>query len=256
MKIQEIKHNHSLTELLKVLLFALIMLAPIASVATRCLYVVCNKNAYQSYSGYNIQTNTELATKIESGLDYQFSFNNYSGNVDMPNEVKVDNVYIASGYTSLSTFYAEHGSEIEYIRIYMPATSRRIYFYDGEMNTLNYFALSISQNNFISFTAKSNGTLNDNDLLYRVYQQQVGNSLDNVFDYSVSQLENDQLFSWTQQTAIYTGVHAMCTNLGITNTVVPQILVYWFLLSVIYVIIDIILKTFTTLTHMLGSKKA
>ena len=50
MKLEKAGHDHLLTKWLKVIIFSLLMLAPLISVGTRCAYVVCNKNAYQSAS--------------------------------------------------------------------------------------------------------------------------------------------------------------------------------------------------------------
>ena len=48
MKVGE--HNHKLTDLLKVFIFSIIMLAPLIAVATKCAYVICNRNAFESYT--------------------------------------------------------------------------------------------------------------------------------------------------------------------------------------------------------------
>ena len=45
------KHNHKLTDLLKVLIFATIMLAPFIAVMVECLYMIINKNAPTNYTG-------------------------------------------------------------------------------------------------------------------------------------------------------------------------------------------------------------
>ena len=237
MKLEKITHDHLLTKWLKVIIFAILMLAPIFSVAIRCAYVVCNKNAYQSYSGYNIETNNELATSIESSLNYESYFYNYTGNLSTDN-------------TTAQTWYEGNKNNIAYISI----TAQRIYFYDNNFTTLDYWGLSSSTPYAITFTALNNSALRNNDIIYRVYQQQVGNSLDNVFDYSVNELKNDQLFNWTQNTGIYTGVNAMTTGLGLTDGTIAILITYWTLLSIIYVIIDIVLEGFVALTHMILKK--
>lgn len=63
----KIKHCHTLTDILKVLIFAIVMLAPFFAVMTECLYMICNKNAPANYTGvqqdvfYNAVAN--LSTK-------------------------------------------------------------------------------------------------------------------------------------------------------------------------------------------------
>ena len=84
-----------------------------------------------------------------------------------------------------------------------------------------------------------------------VYTEQ---KLDNVFEYSLSKLESSELYNWTMQTAIYTGVSTMTTQLGITGNIIPIIVCYWFFMTIIYIIIDIILNLFKILTHMFNKK--
>ena len=92
----KVKHKHSLTDYLKVLIFAVIMLAPFFAVATECLYMICNKSAPTNYTGtqqdvfYNAvnnittkpifswTTSTGIYTTINSmctGLDFGGSAN-------------------------------------------------------------------------------------------------------------------------------------------------------------------------------------
>ena len=47
----KLKHDHKLTDMLKVLIFAVVMLAPFFAVLTECLYMIINKNAPSNYTG-------------------------------------------------------------------------------------------------------------------------------------------------------------------------------------------------------------
>lgn len=86
MKLNDVKHNHSLTDLLKVLLFSIIMLLPFIDVAVRCGYVMFNKNAYQSYSGEPLEYETTQLTSVnEMELYDSYMFSNagsYSSDID------------------------------------------------------------------------------------------------------------------------------------------------------------------------------
>lgn len=85
------KHDHKLTNLLKYVIFAIIMLAPFFAVITECLYMVVNKNAPSNYTGtpenvfylavskiatqpiFSWTTNTGIYTPINAmltGLDF------------------------------------------------------------------------------------------------------------------------------------------------------------------------------------------
>ena len=64
-------------------------------------------------------------------------------------------------------------------------------------------------------------------------------------------MTKSELFNWTQNTAVYTGIKAMTDNLQIQTNAIAILLTYWFILTIIYIIVDIVLKLFTTMTHLL-----
>ena len=250
MKLSNLKHNHSLTDLLKILIFAILMLAPIGAVATRCMYVICNKNAYQSYYGETI--NEEIDTTIQ------------------PNEMVTNTEYLMT--TNTTTY--------DFVSNYIYITCNYLYNYNNDTeytdfdmiqingNTANYLALynngnyvrawQLNATTIYKFKFLYNGGTRIDTIPYTIQKQEFNKNsyLDNVFEYSVNELENSQLFNWTENTAVYTGVKAMTTQLQITGNVIPILITYWFLLTIIYVIIDIVLKLFTVLTHMIGNKQA
>ena len=65
MKLEKITHDHLLTKWLKVIIFSLLMLAPLISVGVRCAYVVCNKNAYKSYYGETINEEIDNYIRLD-----------------------------------------------------------------------------------------------------------------------------------------------------------------------------------------------
>ena len=121
------KHDHSLTDVLKFVIFMIVMLAPFFAIMTECLFVICNKNAPSNYTG----------------------------------------------------------------------------------------------------------------------------TVQDVFYNAVANMVSKPLFSWTTQTGIYTPVNAMCTGLDVQGGALPVLLVYWALMTAIYIVFDIVIKIFTTLTHMI-----
>lgn len=87
-----LKHDHSLTNLLKVSIFAIVMMAPFFAVLLESLYMICNKNAPSNYTGvqqdlfynavanlsskslFNWTTGTAMYTTITAvltGLDFE-----------------------------------------------------------------------------------------------------------------------------------------------------------------------------------------
>lgn len=253
MKLNDLKHNHSLTDLLKVLIFSILMLVPFLSVATRSLYVICNKNAKDSYSQANlINQQSKITTKI-----------------DIPNGTVL--TYIkdrqVNGYSAMFPFTA---TTLDLQSIFGDVNITQLGTYSNGNN--NYIVgipnnvyenrLLIMNNNIQSFafTYDANGTAYQDNVytsnfsLYMTTYKKL--NLDNVFEYSIDQLAQSQYYNWTTNTAVFTGVSTMTTQLGITGQTIPILLTYWFMLTIIYVVIDIILKIFTLLTHMLGNKTA
>ena len=250
MKLNDVKHNHSLTDLLKVLLFSIIMLLPFIDVAVRCGYVMFNKNAYQSYSETSSMTTTEITANTQS-----ISGNNYMINLLDSGPNYSDNIYINS-----STIDYEYiaGTTITYevkaIRFYPNNTHLRLV--DGNNLSHNY-ELSDEQRTYLNGQTFNwnHGNLIENNQAVRFFMITYQNGkLDNVFEYSISQLEESNLYNWTNQTAIYSGVSQMTTQLGITTNIIPIIVCYWFFITIIYIILDIVIKLFTMLTHAIGSK--
>ena len=252
MKISEIKHNHSLTDLLKILLFSILMLAPFCSVAVRSLYVICNKNAYQSYSEVVETTTTQLndGESFNTGIMYTFSWN---GLLSGATNNKID---VLDGNTNLvETYFPNETWKVDYFNPTYETMRTRLIVFDTNGTQHNAFMWQETSVSFWAYVKDTSATLKSNSTFNVYSNTYITSKLDNVFEYSVSKLADDQLFNWTQQTAIYSGIEAMTTQLGVTGQTIPVILTYWALLTIIYVIIDIILKCFTVLTHMLGSKK-
>lgn len=255
MKLSELKHNHSLTDLLKILLFAILMLAPIFSVAVRCAYVVCNKNAYQSYYGetinekeyVDIETYEENQTyhfvSTQNTLTSTFN-NNYFTCTRIENIVSTPTISQNIKSTNNGFLYFNSGTNAPTLALFNNDTNimyLNLNTFIVEFDIVNLATQQNQNTQLISYLK---------NIEYNNYSY-----LDNVFEYSVSQLEESNLFNWTENTAIFSGIQTMTTQLGITNQTIPILLVYWFLLTVIYVIIDIILKLFTYMTHAIGSRK-
>lgn len=279
MKITEEKHNHKLTNLLKVFIFSVLMCVPLLSVAVRCGYIMFNKNAYLNYSGSN---QTEIIYKYQSN------------EVNNSNDLIVNNIY------KLNDFDENNYSGQSYIEFSFKILNDEIYFngleneydyiddnyiysnleYTMYIDTYNNCTVTFTNLNFIQYSFSAFNSSYDNIIIQLTFEPDiydpnnelvknlfeytdyneiarvdiVENTLDNVFEYSINKLEEEQYLTWTKNTAVYTGINAMTTGLGITNTVIPMLIVYWFILTIIYIIIDIILTLFTKLTHMIGNK--
>ena len=250
MKLKEIKHNHTLTDLLKVFIFALIMLAPIGMIGTKCLYVICNKNAYKSYSDEYVEKYSQVnnSSTFIVGQEYLVAYDENSTNTS--------GGLINVSDTNLYDYFAPDINNRVITGInFVVETYARINLVFSDTTTLRINNWNETTTSFV-FTYESTNIIGNVNIKYTNIYGIVWTTekLDNVFEYSISQLEQSPLFNWTQNTAIYSGVATMNSQLGINSQAINILLVYWFLMIVIYIIIDIILKVYTVLTHMLTRK--
>lgn len=258
MKLEQVAHKHTLTGILKVLLFALLMLAPIFSVASRCLYVICNKNAYQSYSGQNVEDTTYTRTDINNLKVNDLVYYNSNGQAQIQ-RVGTD-LYITASNITLNDISYNNADTIQFYAYPSTPNSNTLYIVikEGNSTLISRDVMSGDYTCTFNFLSYNSNAVNQNYIdgmkNFYVITYNANSKLDNVFTYSVNEMENDQLFNWTQNTAIYTGINTMTTGIGITQEAIPILLTYWFLLTVIYVIVDIIINTFTLLTHFIQKK--
>ena len=250
------KHDHKFTDILKVLIFSFLMVAPFFSILSRCMYVVFNPNAKYSYYGETIndRTNTLLTNKNQFELNQTYTFNSNTFDIkDIDSAtgayayvINVSNVKILE--TSLQDL-------INFNRFSLYITSGlqlSIQLANSDTTQIKYFTAS----NFLifSFDYEGNNLLFDftyNDLFYKTTFNNYS-FLDNAFDYSCDQLKTSPVFSWTQDTATYDVFNTMLTGLTIQDGILPILLTYWMMLIVVYVIVDIIIKTFTFITHIIN----
>ena len=256
MKITEGKHNHSLTNILKVILFSFIMLLPVGAIASKSLYVICNKNAKDSYYGETI--NQEIKTyfnidELEENKQYSITTTNLGNSTLTSSEyvnIFVSNVEDSSGNYDIS--------ETNMIRILTRANSyTTLYCYNGQTEIKQYDLYSSADNSTITFkyySKERTNTFIDNKELFYIISYNKYSYLDNAFYYAIDQIKEETIFNWTKNTAIYSGINTMNINLGINNEAISIILTYWLLMTAIYVIIDIVITAFTLLTHIFSKK--
>lgn len=276
LKDMKVKHNHTLTDILKVLIFSLVMLAPFGAVLSKCLYTTFNKNAKDSYSG-----NYEITYKYESnqvanendlveGNIYQLNTNNSSisefldedkwlyfellSELDLQDSINVDETLTDIKQFSNSTIMSFYKTIEDNTQINLYSS-----MYDL---TWNDYYISFVYNGFfdsnitIKLIDKSNSAFLDiNYIQYTDYNEiesvNLTGTLDNGFYYAVNELSDQPLFNWTKNTFIYSTINQMTTGLDFgNNNVLALLLTYWILNTLIYIIFDIIIEVFKKLTHM------
>lgn len=252
-KLEKKKHDHKLTKWLKFSIFATIMLAPFFSVLVRSLYVINNDNAKDSYSIVQSGKYTLIGnqSQLENNTLYQFNATR-----DLYNSKSLQYIYLKEG--SLNTIT---GTDLN---IY-PTTNKFRIYYNGNNNsysiellhnstTLVYLSFGSYNNpSNITFTFESDRVQNNTDYIENIELIQFGqqNYLDNVFEYSINQLKENNLYNWSLNTGIYTAIDNMTQGLG-ANETLSMLLAYWGILTAIYIVFDIIIEIFVKLTHLLA----
>jgi len=222
------------------IIYGFLLFMPLLAIAVTCAYVIFNKNAYQSYEGYNKQSTSTLATSIQSGLDYSIITNStIANNTGTDNQIEVSNLSFFTSDNGYQNTFNTNKDNIKYIQLRGNYNPSRLYLFDDTNTQITYFTTNVTMT--FNFTALSNSGITNNNYFYLITQQQTGNSLSNVFYYSIEKVEQSPLFSWAKDSVIYTGMNNTCNALSITNTFVPLMMTYWLIISVIYFLYDIIL---------------
>lgn len=259
MKIKQDKpqHNHRLTEYLKVAIFALFMLMPFASIGTTCAYAIMNENANQSYYGETIndqQTIYENNTLQPNVIYYLTNSENLTTGTTRAN---INNISIVDIKTNTenttTTTIREDLSNITQMWLYLNPNITNAYSIALKGTTTYY--LPINNFQYVSFTTNVQQTntqyLNN---IYRIEYNQYS-YLSDSFAYAVDNLENQALFRWTKNTATYNTIKLVTEGLENTNNFIPVTLTYMFMVTIIYLIIDIVITCIVWLTHSISGAK-
>lgn len=229
------------------IIYACLLFAPIFSILVSCMYVIFNKNAYQSYSGesqttinYRYESNEVNSTAdLVLGHIYRFDFNELpssytdyfnctmlvcsrSGSLQMIFDAENNySMNVTSNGTECNcVVYNNNGS---YVTLYGIDTTYVIFQYKNYFNPSYINHVSYTDYNEIESVTIST------------------DSLDNVFEYSIEKVEQNNLYNWSKTTGTYTVLETTCEGLGITNTFTPMLLAYWLIISIIYFLYDIAL---------------
>lgn len=247
----KLKHNHLLTNLLKVCIFSIVMLAPFFAVGIKCAYVSFNKNAYESYSDKKTMQTTLITDNSQV-----IEGNNYMINLKESGEGYSQYIYFNS---STIDFEYIAGTTLPYdpagFRFYPNNTHLRII--DTNNNTYNY-VLNNEKRTYLngqSFNLK-NGELYTSTQAVRFYMiSYIPGDLDNAFYYAINQLHEEKIFNWAEHTGIYTAINGMTEGLEMgENNTLALLLSYWAICTAVYIVFDIVIVMFTKITHFIGEK--
>lgn len=252
MKINELKnkHDHALTKWLKVIIFSMLMVAPLLASVSQWIYVCCNRHAKESYSAKFIETKQEInniSTFVQNENYYlQPDITTTGGNV----------LSYTYNYNLININWEDYGAQEHTYNAFklLRLGDNSIYYIWLYDTNNNRYQISIQNTNMpeIVFNLNSvnadGGTLLGGYIYTYIMQTE---TLDNAFYYGVDQMTKSDLFNWTQNTAIYTGIKGMTDNLEIGTPAIAILITYWTILTIAYVIIDILLTGFTWLTHLI-----
>lgn len=244
------KHDHKGTKALKLTLFFTLMLAPILAIAYKCGYAMFNKNAYQSYSQQNINATQQVTTTsmfIENA-DY----------IAIYTQDETTTTYGAwITYNTINLNWTDYGFQDYNYNSFRLFNNGLIQLKDT--NNTQYQQANIWGNTLkqISFNLKTTNTESWQNGYVKYYLVTYEKTkLDNAFYYAVDEMQNSDLFNWTTNTLMYSPIHAMTNGMGITTPAIAILVCYWLYLTAIYIVIDIVVETFTCITHMITNKLA
>ena len=236
-------------------LYAFVMLLPVFAIGVTCGYAMFNKNAYQSYSGLNENTESNIIVNTINDFDYTKTY--YIGNSRLTETntggerstgyFLLDSVEVIQNNTSYSNDVIE---QFERIYFYISNNTINIYanFYIGStaysLNTNNTFLFKVNIRGITggdTSITNLNWTLSHSNSLYYIdyftYQQ-----IDNVFYYSVDKVTQMPLFNWAYNSFLSAPLVYIVTLFSIpANHIVVQLLSYWLAISIIWLVFDLIM---------------
>lgn len=249
------KHNHKLTDLLKFLIFSIVMLAPLLAVSSTITLNTFNKVIKGQEEVDKYETNeVNQATDLKVGNIYHYTLN-YGSLTNGTNIATVGNIYNINNQNN--KIEVEGYNNFKLVR---GNTSINIYYNDTVFVNL----YNISNNRLECDLIYTGITLIDSYTNYskctnipkKITTSDEEAKNNNLFYEAVDELNNNDLFNWAENTGVYTAINTMTTGLGITETTIPMLLSYWTMITAIYVVFDIIIGTFTMITHMISEKSA
>lgn len=235
------KQKHGKENIIGKIIYAFLMFIPLLAIGVTCLYVIFNKNAYQSYYGQNInqyqninlQNNSQL---IDNDNDLYME-NSYFVNTTLSGTITYQDVSVESGNFANPT---EENMQII-------ANSNRLYFYRGTSitfyndNNQTSFVMTSMSGVILKFT---NIQSTPNQVIapafYYIQYEDVS-YVSEAFYYSIDKIQKSPLFNWSSNTTTYSVLQLTCTTLGITPQFIPMLLSYWLMMSLMYLLYDIAL---------------
>lgn len=278
----KVKHDHKLTDILKVCMFSLFLILPILMFLPNALYYGCNKYASQerqiTEGGYEIvdkyQTNevNDIDDLVIGNL-YHFSLpedviSDYISNVDNLRFTIVNcTSYSFGNYLLEDTASYTNGSGTPYLELYI-SNRCETYVYVNFLSQEYFASIYVGRWDTNAFTFVGDVILTEKDCDFDnisflsasdynektvIYNDEVTKTLDiaESLAYSWQETWEQPMFNWTSNNNFSFTINAFTNVFGISEeSYIANYLCYIMTLIVIYIIYDIIIVLFTKMTHL------
>ena len=260
------KHNHTLTNILKVLTFAIVLLFPFLVFMPSALYYGCNKYAQieipqkvAKYQTNEVNTNSDIII----GNIYHLELSNSDLNLYNDFYINIINGYIKfhainfmEGNTTditleqgitLNIYYDETNQTIQILLYDTTATS--IASYTCDTFNINADVVFLIDNEEIRFTYQNHLTGTE----YNEYNITETTTISENLSNSWENMWQTPLFKWTQNTPFTATTNAFASVFNISQeSGYYNLIAYFITITGIYLVIDIIIGVATMLTHIIG----
>ena len=271
---EKLKHNHLFTDVIKVGIFALLLILPILCFIPTGFYYGFNEHAEAQTKEVikDTETTTTNATYYENGTTKPTD----------NTEIEINKMYVwdsrkVSSYPMTGTLLCDYLEIIDSnnATITNEITDQQVIYlltlsvYNGEQR------YTINPNNgyiVIAFMAKQAPNFNNYyqgvdilnfHILQNTTQTTTTTTETETYNMSISEsmyqawedVWTSPLFNWTNNTPLNTGLTGFVNIFGITtNSYISSYIIYLLSITGIYVVIDIVLEVFKWLTHLIGNK--
>ena len=275
----KVKHDHKLTDIIKVAIFALFLILPILVFLPNCLYYGFNEHA----------TNTETTT-----INYKYESNEVNSYDDfvLGNIYEVDNLYLTNdsfqfrlyiykcSYLSLNgngistddygfeyfdindaSFVIDFDENVSWFEIYFSGGFFSYSFTTDDEIEFTDLVFGIQDNleGFIDFNEASGTHATDYRYTdYNVIKSVEVNTDDTITDKVATawgRMWETPMLSWTDTNTFKFTINAFVNVFGITQeSYLANYLTYILVITCIYLIFDIVLTLTTKLTHLINEK--
>lgn len=219
---------------------------PIFAIGVKSLYVTFNPNAKDSY--------TENSQTIMLPVYYESNEVNSFNDIIIGNIYRFENINTITtttyyGYVDINLFNRQYEKGVGITEVFLYTTNANQTLYRYVQNGSTEFIYFDNTKNLVSFT-QLQGQFSVYDNFNFVSQNIVNyyspytytDTIDNVFYYSVEQISNESLFNWANNTFLAQPLLFITNLFGVPSTSpIITILCYWFAISVIWLVFDVIM---------------